>query len=65
MVGEVIKLKSEIRNKIGEYFVEGVRSIAGKPRTTIGKGAAEGLFAILIGVAFIVGVVILVRNLGW
>jgi hypothetical protein len=54
-------MKSEIRTKFGQYFVEGVRSIVGTPRTKIGKGVAEGLFGVLLGVIFIVGLILLIR----
>jgi hypothetical protein len=58
-------VRSEIRTKIGDYFVEGVRSIVGTPRTKIGKGVASGLLYALMAVIFIVGMIIYARMIGY
>ena len=47
------------------YFVEGLRSIVGTPRTKTGKRIAEGLLILLMGVVFIVGLKIYSEMIGW
>ena len=58
-------MNCKIQDKFGEYFVEGVRSIVGTPRTKTGKRVAEGLLMLLMGVSFIVGMIIYGQMIGW
>ena len=54
-----------MRNRIRGLFAEGARSIVGTPRTKTGKQVAKWLFAGLFTAAFVVGIIIFAKLIGY
>lgn len=54
-----------MRNRIRGLFAEGARSIVGTPMTKAGKNITEWLFVALFTSAFVVGIIIFAKLIGY